>query len=208
MKTPVAETYGWESASAEQSHSYLLKPVLNAIQKYQVSSLLDIGTGNGATLPVWLSQNIKVAAMEPDREGYEFSKQHLNADVRQLGVGDKLPDEWLNSFDAAVSLEVVEHLFTPHHLVNTIEQSLKKKGIAIISTPYHGYLKNLALAVAGKWDFHHHPVRVGGHIKFWSRKTLTELFVERGFTELSFEGVGRFPYLWKSMVMIFQKNNE
>jgi hypothetical protein len=97
-------------------------------------------------------------------------------------------------------------LFNPHQLVETIRQSVKDDGIVIISTPYHGYLKNLALAVAGKWDFHHHPVRIGGHIKFWSRKTLTDLFVENGFTELSFEGAGRMPYLWKSMIMIFRKN--
>lgn len=208
MKPLIAEAYGWESAGAEQSHSYLLKPVLNAIQKYHINSLLDIGTGNGATLPIWLSQDIKVAAMEPDEEGYEFSKQHSRADVRRLGVGDKIPDEWVNAFDAAVSLEVVEHLFNPHQLVDTIWQSLKSNGIVIISTPYHGYLKNLALAAVGKWDYHHHPTRVGGHIKFWSRKTLTELFVGKGFTELSFEGAGRLPFLWKSMIIIFRKNNE
>jgi len=206
MKPQIAESYGWETGNAEESHSYLLSPVLKAIQKYQIKSLLDIGTGNGATIPVWLSQKIKVAAMEPDLEGYSFSSRYKEADVRQLGVGDMLPDEWKEAFDAAVSLEVVEHLFNPNHLVDTIHQTVKADGIVIISTPYHGYLKNLALAAAGKWDYHHHPARIGGHIKFWSRKTLTELFVEKGFKEISFEGVGRVPYLWKSMILIFQKN--
>jgi 2-polyprenyl-3-methyl-5-hydroxy-6-metoxy-1,4-benzoquinol methylase len=205
MKPQLAENYGWESGNAEQSHAYLLKPVLKAFKQYGTKSVLDIGTGNGATIPIWLSQGVKVAAMEPDLEGYTFSKKYSDADIRQIGVGEQLPPEWEGNFDTAVCLEVVEHLFNPGQLVDTIRYSVKDGGIVIISTPYHGYLKNLALAVAGKWDFHHHPARVGGHIKFWSRQSLTDLFAKGGFTELSFEGAGRLPFLWKSMVMIFKK---
>ena len=205
MEPQIAQNYGWESSNEEESHAYLLPPVLKAFKQYNTKSLLDIGTGNGATIPIWLSQGIKVTAIEPDADGYNFSKRYKEADIRQYGVGDKLPDEWKESFDTVVCLEVVEHLFNPSQLTETINYALKKDGIAIISTPYHGYIKNLALAVAGKWDFHHHPVRVGGHIKFWSRKTLVDLFEKNGFTEVSFEGVGRLPLLWKSMVLIFKK---
>lgn len=205
MEPQIAKNYGWESGNEEQSHSYLLPPVLNAFKQYGTKSLLDIGTGNGATIPVWLSQGIQVTAIEPDNDGFHFSKQYKDADVRQLGVGDKLPDEWEAHFDTIVCLEVVEHLFNPAELANTIRYALKKDGIAILSTPYHGYIKNLALAVAGKWDFHHHPERVGGHIKFWSQKTLVDLFEKNGFTQVSFKGVGRVPFLWKSMVLIFKK---
>jgi len=42
----------------------------------------------------------------------------------------------------------------------------------------------------------------GGHIKFWSRKTITQLLSENGFEVTEFSGVGRFPYLWKSMVIV------
>jgi len=205
MKPQLAENYGWESATAESSHSYLLPPVLKAFGKYDVKSLLDIGTGNGATLPIWISKGLKVSALEPDVEGFGYASKHSQADVRQLGVGESLPTEWQGAFDAAVSLEVIEHLFNPHHLVATAKEALRKNGIIIISTPYHGYIKNLALAVANKWDFHHHPARIGGHIKFWSRETLNNLFINAGFEEVSFHGAGRLPFLWKSMIIIFRK---
>lgn len=205
MAIPIAEKYGWASADVEKSHQYLLPLTLQLLQKYQVQSMLDIGTGNGATLPIWLANGYQVAAMEPDAEGYGFAKQHSNVDVRQFGVGMVLPDDWQHHFDAVVSLEVVEHLFNPLDLVQTAKNALSSNGIAIVSTPYHGYWKNLMLAVFGKWDFHHHPERVGGHIKFWSKATLTDLFESQGFRKLSFHGAGRLPLLWKSMVLVFQK---
>jgi 2-polyprenyl-6-hydroxyphenyl methylase/3-demethylubiquinone-9 3-methyltransferase len=66
-------------------------------------------------------------------------------------------------------------------------------------------LKNLALSIANKWDFHHTPLWHGGHIKFWSRKTLSQLLTEGGFEVVGFHGVGRLPLLWKSMVIVARK---
>ena len=72
----------------------------------------------------------------------------------------------------------------------------------MISTPYHGYLKNLALSILDKWDKHHTVLWHGGHIKFWSRKTLTLLLQENGFNVIAFHGIGRLPYLLKSMILV------
>ena len=82
---------------------------------------------------------------------------------------------------------------------------LKPGGYLLVTTPYHGYLKNLALSVFGKWDKHHTALWHGGHIKFWSQATLTQLLSENGFRVDNFFGVGRLPYLWKSMVLVARK---
>jgi hypothetical protein len=50
-------------------------------------------------------------------------------------------------------------------------------------------------------DAHFTALWDGGHIKFWSRKTLAKLLAGVGFDVVDFAGCGRFPYLWKSMVM-------
>jgi 2-polyprenyl-6-hydroxyphenyl methylase/3-demethylubiquinone-9 3-methyltransferase len=70
-----------------------------------------------------------------------------------------------------------------------------------VTTPYHGYLKNLALAVTGSFDQHWAPLRDYGHVKFFSRRTLTQLFEEFGYTDISFRTAGRVPPLAKSMVV-------
>lgn len=55
------------------------------------------------------------------------------------------------------------------------------------------------MALTGKMDGHFTALWDGGHIKFWSRKTLTTLLAKHGFEVMEFRGCGRFPYLWKSM---------
>ena len=48
-----------------------------------------------------------------------------------------------------------------------------------------------------RWD--------GGHIKFWSCTTVSQLLNESGFRIVRFIGAGRLPFLWKSMIVVAQK---
>jgi hypothetical protein len=56
------------------------------------------------------------------------------------------------------------------------------------------------MAVAGKMDSHFTVLWDGGHIKFFSVKTLTQSLEQEGFANVQFKFAGRFPYLWKSML--------
>jgi len=102
-------------------------------------------------------------------------------------------------FDVVISTEVIEHLYAPRSYMKLIKNILPRGGLVIISTPYHGYLKNLVMAVNNKLDSHFTVLWDGGHIKFWSVNTLTMLLNEFGFKVTQFRGSGRFPFLWKSM---------
>lgn len=70
-----------------------------------------------------------------------------------------------------------------------------------MTTPYHGYLKDLLIALLCNSDSHFNPMWDFGHIKFWSRAMLTAALAETGFHNIQFYGAGRFAYLWKSMVV-------
>jgi 2-polyprenyl-3-methyl-5-hydroxy-6-metoxy-1,4-benzoquinol methylase len=143
--------------------------------------------------------------VEYDSKGCEIARsQYPGTTFYNLGVQDD-PEAIVATeglFDVVVSTEVVEHLFSPHLLPQFARRLLRENGKLIVSTPYHGYLKNLALSLAGKWDHHHTVLWHGGHIKFFSRETLTKLLEDNGFRVLSFHGVGRAPLLWKSMILV------
>ena len=78
-------------------------------------------------------------------------------------------------------------------------------GTAILSTPYHGYWKNLALALSGKLDRHFTALWDHGHIKFWSMKTLALLLEAAGFCDIRFARVGRIPALAKAMSAVARR---
>ena len=121
--------------------------------------------------------------------------------IENASVYDDVLGIFKEKFDAIVSLEVVEHLFDPKKFVRQMKNCLKPGGIFVLSTPYHGYLKNLSIAFLGKFDSHVSPLWDGGHIKFWSKKTLTKLLNDEGFHDIQFEGAGRFSFFWKSMIL-------
>ena len=104
------------------------------------------------------------------------------------------------AFDRVVALEVIEHLFDPRTFLRRAFEALKPGGVLVLSTPYHGYLKNVVLALSGKLDAHFTVLWDGGHIKFFSERTLATMLEEAGFVDLRFRGAGRVPLLWKSLV--------
>ncbi|HEX8903406.1 MAG TPA: methyltransferase domain-containing protein, partial [Longimicrobiaceae bacterium] len=122
----------------------------------------------------------------------------------QLQVGSAYDDlaARFGRFPAVVSLEVVEHVYAPRSYASTLFELVEDGGVALVSTPYHGYLKNLAMALTGSLDAHFTALRDHGHIKFWSEKTLGALLLEAGFRSVSFERAGRIRPLAKSMIAV------
>ena len=104
---------------------------------------------------------------------------------------------------------MIEHLYSPRRkFVQRAEEALTPGGLCIVTTPYWGYLKNVALALTNRTDRALTALWDGGHIKHWSYKTLRTLFQERNFEFVSFVGAGRpIPYLWNGMMMTFRKKS-
>jgi len=107
--------------------------------------------------------------------------------------------------DCVLALEVIEHLFYPKILFQKSLKLLKPNGRLIISTPYHGYVKNICLSLINGWDLHFGVDWDGGHIKFFSKTSLGRMAQQAGFSNLHYYGVGRVPWVWKSMIMVVTK---
>lgn len=205
MAGNVVEDYGWTSAAATDSAGYITPAVLASLARLNARRVVDIGAGNGSLCGAMAAAGLNAYGIEYDAAGVAIARKAYPAlRFYERGVQDSAADivsvEGLA--DVAVSTEVVEHLYAPHLLPTFARQLLRPRGHLIVTTPYHGYLKNLALSLADKWDYHHTALWHGGHIKFWSRRTLTQLLSENGFKTVGFLGVGRLPLLWKSMVLI------
>ena len=196
--------FGYPDAQPAHTAAYLLP----AIEKLWPRSqgplrILDIGCGNGYIAGRYLAQGHRVVGIDLSPEGIELARKSYPAGRFELMEADDKLLEKLGEapFDVVISTEVVEHLYSPRPYARGCFLALRPGGRVILSTPYHGYWKNLAVAVLGRFDQHASPLWDGGHIKLWSKNTLSTLLREAGFVNIGFKGAGRFPYLWMSMVM-------
>jgi 2-polyprenyl-3-methyl-5-hydroxy-6-metoxy-1,4-benzoquinol methylase len=182
---------------------YQLNAITGLLDKSKNRFILDLGCGNGYLVNVLIEDGFNAYGTDASEKGIAIAKQR-NPErffVQDLS-SDALPAQLRDiPFDTIVSTEVIEHLYNPEAFIEFCRMQLKQGGELIITTPYHGYLKNLFLSIFDKWDSHMDPLWLGGHIKLWSRNTLTRVLTNAGFTVVSFTGCGRIPYFWKSMII-------
>ncbi|BAY21838.1 type 11 methyltransferase [Calothrix sp. NIES-2100] len=200
--------YLYTDAELGHHHTYLTKPLLDLIsqsasvlEKQRPLRVLDIGCGNGSLSNFIAKNGYEVVGIEESESGVKFAS-HTFPECRFIqGSIYNLPySELGEKFDIVIASEVIEHLFYPREILRTAKKCLKPNGSLILTTPYHGYFKNLVLAVSGKMDKHFTTLWDGGHIKFFSVASMTALLETEEYTNIKFNFAGRLPYLWKTML--------
>jgi 2-polyprenyl-3-methyl-5-hydroxy-6-metoxy-1,4-benzoquinol methylase len=201
--------FKYSGSSLNDSHRYLLPAILNILHKTSSSvrgkSLFDLGCGNGSVANELHKLGFRVAGVDPSVEGIAMAKRHYpHLDLRIGSSYDDLKGQF-GTFSYVMSLEVIPHVYDPRSFSRTICELLADDGYAMVSTPYHGYLKNLAIAAVGGFDDHVKPLCDNGHVKFWSVHTVGTLLEEAGLRPIEFVRVGRIPALAKSMIAVARK---
>lgn len=200
--------YRWESAGHNASHDYLLPALhrlMNAAPVTGARRCFDLGCGNGAVASSVAARGWQVVGVDPSDEGIARAREAWPALELHQAEADPALALRFGTFPVVYSLEVVEHVYLPRRFAAALFALTAPGGTAIVSTPYHGYWKNLAMAVTGKLDAHFTALWDHGHIKFWSFATLATLLGEAGFRDIRFERVGRIAPLAKSMIAIARR---
>ena len=201
MKDPEQEPsfYDWQSADALDAHDFTVPAVIKLLPPGKLQ-ILDIGCGNGFLTAQLSKLGHDVIGCDRSEEGISIAKKtypgvsfHVHSAYEDLHAISE-------TVDVVVSSEVIEHLFSPTKYLLNAHNIIRHGGHIILTTPYHGYMKNLALSLTNHWDKHFTVDWEGGHIKFFSERTLTKMLSECGFTDTEFNNVGRVMWLYKSMV--------
>jgi 2-polyprenyl-3-methyl-5-hydroxy-6-metoxy-1,4-benzoquinol methylase len=196
--------YAYYDAKPAHTNSYLWPALKGEIARrtWRRKRAFDLGCGNGATCNMLAELGFDVTGVDTSTSGIEVAKASFPNIRCEVGSAyDDLGSRY-GTFDLVISLEVVEHCMEPRAFAKTFLSLIAPGGIGFISTPYHGYLKNVALALSGKMDSHFTALWDGGHIKFFSIKTLDALLRQAGAHNVRFKRVGRIPQFAKSMIAI------
>ena len=193
--------YVWEHEGPSEIHAHLTQPVVVELSAAGAHSVLDLGCGNG-----WFSAGLHrcgfdVTGVDQSESGLQLARRR-HSDVRFLrqDVSDDLEPTLVHQFDAVVAIDMIDHMPFPRRVIQTGIVALKPGGLLIVTSAYHGYVKNLVLALTGRLDSHLDPLRDHGRVKFFSRPTLLALLAEFGMVETRLQTVGSFPMLARAML--------
>ncbi len=189
---------GWD-------HGYLWPAVERCIEERRPRRIFELGCGNGSLAHRLAAKGFEVTAVDDSESGIREAR--AKASTARFEVASAYDDlaARFGRFDLVLSLEVIEHLISPKTFIERVHDLLKPDGYLRLSTPYHGYFKNLAIAIAGRFDAHVNPLWEGGHIKFFSMRTIRALLASAGFAVVRMDRVGRMPPLAKSMVVLARR---
>lgn len=184
-------------------HAHLTRPVVQQLNEAGAHSVLELGCGSG-----WFSGALDrcgfdVSGADRDEARLRLARQHQpRLRFHRIDpMADSHDAALLRRFDAVVAIDLVDRVPAPRRLIATALALLRPGGLLVVSSTFHGYSKNLALALTGRLDVRWDPLLDDGRTKCFSRATLTALLSEFALNDMHYETVGRIPMFARAMLM-------
>ncbi len=154
--------------------------------------VLDLGCGEGHFADILVRRDAEVVACDVAQEPLRRARaNHPGLDVRLVEPGGPLPFEDA-SFDIVWAGETIEHVLDTSRWLSEVRRVLPSGGLVLLSTPDHGLLSRLRLAVSARAFAAHFDPR-SDHLRFYARRSLADLLADFGFAEVAVAGRGGAP---------------
>lgn len=154
-------------------------------------AVLDVGCSRGATAAVFRDRAaVRIVGIEPDREAAAGAARLYD---RVLPVPlEEVAEEFPGEFDAILFGDVLEHLTDPSAALVRVRPWLSARGVLVASVPNLGHWSIVADLLEGRFDYVPYSILSGTHLRFFTRRTLCDLFEACGYAVERIESV-RFP---------------
>ena len=178
------------------------KLLLKILCKLPKGKVLDIGSNNGDTCNEMNNLGFDVTGIDGDLRLVQESKEKYPLiQFVQGNLEEKFPfeDSYFNIIWAG---DIIEHLVDTKNFLKEINRILNPEGLLILSTPYHGIIKNIFIALLN-FNKHYHPEHE--HVRFYTKNTLKNQLNENGFKVKKLFLLGRIKPLAKNMFAVCKK---
>lgn len=171
-----------QNKDALSKYNHVNWPVYNFISPGSV--VLDVGCWNGSLGKVLIREKgCIVDGIDGNEKGIAQAKKYGYDRVFLKDLNDltrlEIPSR---KYDYVVIADVLEHILNPHEVLIHYSKYLKKEGRVIISLPNIGFLLYRLQHLFGRFDYKHVGVMDRTHLKFYTLKTMNNMFRECGFT--------------------------
>lgn len=142
------------------------------------ASVLDVGAGNGmlARLLLHVHGDLVIDGVEPD----EAAIQHAKPWYRHLFHGSV--ENFLCQvsgdldYDYVVFADVIEHVSDPQRVLETVRSRLGRSTRVCVSTPNVAFASVRVALLNGVFDYVDSGILERSHLRFFTLRSLTELF--------------------------------
>jgi SAM-dependent methyltransferase len=155
--------------------------------------VLDLGCGDGRTLGLWIRDHVgHYVGVDVSATAVERARS-LGLDARTISDAAELPFED-DSLDAVVSIEVLEHLFSPHEAAAEVHRVLRPGGVFLATVPNVAYWRwRRDMALRGIWNPYGDEDSVDApwrdpHVRFFTAETLERMLGRAGFASVEVGG--------------------
>lgn len=194
----------WSGTSGKLSDFALKWPKLRRYIPKDKVVILDFGCGNGEIIKEMMALNPKAKYI-----GLDVSEKAISAASAKLpGVrlykiedGGRFPLP-STSVDFVFASEVIEHVYDTENAFSEIARILRPNGTLLLTTPYHGIIKNLLIILLA-FDRHFDPA--GPHIRFFSNNSLFSSLRKAGLGPVEHGYYGRFYPIPHSIFVLARK---
>lgn len=144
------------------------------------SRILDVGCGTGKLGGVLQTEkNCQVYGMDISTTAIAEAKHHLYH-ATAVDIEEETPPFPDRYFDVIVLGDIIEHLRFPESVFKKLLPLLKPKGVFVVSVPNVANILIRLKLLAGKWQYTETGILDETHVKFYTRKTMLELFDKAG----------------------------
>ncbi|HEY3728971.1 MAG TPA: class I SAM-dependent methyltransferase [Solirubrobacteraceae bacterium] len=146
---------------------------------------LDVGCGDGGTSGIWLNEwAASYVGVDVSEAAVEMARDR-GLDVRCVQDAAALPFEE-GSFDVAVCVEVLEHLFEPQRAMVEIGRVLRPGGRVILTVPNVAHWRSRVDGLLGRWNPRGDHLSAtepwrDAHLRFFTIRSLTNMVQRCGF---------------------------
>lgn len=183
-------------------HRHVSQPIVQQLVKADAHKVLELGCGDGWFTAALDRCGFVAAGLEHDEGELRVARQHYpHLRFHQGDAQQPLGPGLVAGFDAVVAVDLLDHVPQPRQLVATALSALKPGGLLVLTSNFHGYSKNLALALTGRLDSRWNPLTAQGRLRFFSRSTLLSLLAEFELRDVHFETAGRIPMFARAMLV-------